>query len=62
MKIQLEKEVKWESGKSVTKYWVLVDDKHVGLAYNEEEALDMYEKTKANYVKPSRETIREEEL
>jgi hypothetical protein len=62
MKIQLEKEVKWELGKSVTKYWILVDGKNVDLAYDEEKALELYENVKANYVGSRKEVIREDEI
>ena len=62
MKIQLEKETKWELGKSVTKYWILVDGKNVDLAYDEEKALELYENVKANYVGSRKEVIREDEI
>ena len=62
MKFQLEKETKWECGKSVTKYWILVDGKHVDLASDEEKALELYENVKANYVGSSKELIKEEEI
>ena len=62
MKFQLEKETKWECGKSVTKYWILADGKHVDLAYDEEKALELYENVKANYVGSRKEVIKEEEI
>lgn len=62
MKIQLEKETKWELGKSVTKYWILVDGKHVDLATDEEKAVELYENVKANYVGSRKEVIREDEI
>ena len=62
MKFQLEKEVKWECGQSVTKYWILVDGKNVDLAYDEEKALELYENVKANYVASGKEILKEEEI
>ena len=62
MKIQLEKETKWECGQSTTKYWILVDGKHVDLAYDENKALELYENVKANYVGSRKEVIREDEI
>ena len=62
MKIQLEKEVKWELGKSVTIYWVKVDEKYVELTRDEEKALELYENVKANYVASGKEILKEEEI
>jgi len=62
MKIQLEKEVKWECGKSVTKYWVKVDDKYVELTHDEDQALALYENVKANYLVSRKEILKEEEI
>ena len=62
MKFQLEKETKWECGKSVTKYWVKVDEKYIDLTHDEEKALELYENVKANYVGSSKELVKEEEI
>ena len=62
MKFQLEKEVIWECGKSVTKYWVKVDDKYVELTHDEDRALELYENVKANYIGSSKQILKEEEI
>lgn len=62
MKIRLEKETAWKSGKSVTQYWIWADDRCVELAHSEEEALLKYENVKANYTGSSKEIIKEEEI
>ena len=62
MTIKLEKEVAWINEKSVTKWFVWVDSNCVEIAYNEEEALRKYDNVKANYVSPSREIIKAEEI
>ena len=62
MKFQLEKEICWENGKSVTKYWAKVNDCVVDVAYDEEKAHQMYENVKANYIAPGKEVIKEEEI
>lgn len=62
MKIKLEKEVKWKNEESVTMWYVWVNDNCVEVAYSEEEALRKYNNVKANYVMPSKEIVKEEEI
>jgi len=62
MKLKLEKEVCWENGKSVTKYWIYVDERVIDIAWTEEEAMEKYENVKANYIASSKQVIKEETL
>ena len=62
MKIRLDKETAWKNGKSITEYWIWVDDKCVDMAHTEEEALQKYENVKANYTGSSKVILKEETI
>jgi uncharacterized protein YifE (UPF0438 family) len=60
LKITLEKEVLFLVGEVKTRYNILVNDRCVDICYDEAIALESYEKTKANYSAPTKQTIKEE--
>jgi len=64
MTIKIEKETTFDVRqiKTITKYFIWVDDKCIHCADNEEEAKNAVEQIKANYKTPSREFIYEETI
>jgi hypothetical protein len=60
LKLTLEKEESFLVGEVKTKYNILVNDRCVDVCYDEASALDSYEKAKANYSAPTKQTIKEE--
>jgi hypothetical protein len=62
MKLLLEKEVEWRNGQLATRYFIWADGRCIEVADSEEEANQKYENVKANYVSPSKQTIKEEEI
>jgi len=60
LKLTLEKEESFLVGEVKTKYNILVNDRCVDICYDEAIALESYEKTKANYSAPTKQTIKEE--
>ena len=64
MKIELQKESRWEVTVNDFKdyYWIKVDGIALDLAYDEKEAVIKYNAFKEKYVKKERETILSEDL
>ena len=64
MKIELQKESRWEVTVNDFKdyYWIKVDGIALDLAYDENEAVIKYNAFKEKYVKKERETILSEDL
>ena len=64
MKIELQKESRWEVTVNDFKdyYWIKVDGIALDLAYDEKEAVIKYNAFKEKYVKKERETLLSENL
>ena len=64
MKIELQKESRWEVTVNDFKdyYWIKVDGMPLDLAYDEQSALIKYNAFKEKYVKKERETLLSEDL
>ena len=64
MKIELQKESKWEVTVNDFKdyYWIKVDGMPLDLAYDEQSALIKYNAFKEKYVKKEKETLLSEEF
>lgn len=64
MKIELQKESRWEVTVNDFKdyYWIKVDGIALDLAYDEKEAVIKYNAFKEKYVKKERETLLSEDL
>ena len=64
MKIELQKESRWEVAVNDFKdyYWIKVDGIALDLAYDEKEAVIKYNAFKEKYVKKERETLLSEDL
>jgi hypothetical protein len=64
MKIELQKESKWEVTINDFKdyYWIKVDGMPLDLAYDEQSALIKYNAFKEKYVKKEKETLLSEEF
>ena len=64
MKIELQKESRWEVTVNDFKdyYWIKVDGIALDLAYDEQSALIKYNAFKEKYVKKERETLLSEDL
>lgn len=64
MTIKIEKDTRWNQHNQAvtTSYYVWVDGRIAALFSSEEEARELIEKIKSTYVKPTIETIHEEEL
>ncbi len=64
MRFKIEKETKWDVTKMdiVTKYFVWAGTQCLALVNTEEEALVMYDKIKASYIKGETVIIKEEDV
>ena len=64
MKFKIEKETRWDVSKMdiVTKYFVWAGSQCLALVNTEEEALVMYDKIKASYIKGETVVIKEEDI
>ena len=64
MKFKIEKETRWDVTKMdiVTKYFVWAGSQCLALVNTEEEALVMYDKIKASYIKGETVVIKEEDV
>lgn len=61
---KIEKDTRWNSNqlKSDVKYFVWADSECLGVAFSEEEALQLYEAAKKNYIRRGSEIIKEERV
>jgi hypothetical protein len=64
MKLELEKEIKWDITKqqSITNYWVKANGKYVDFSENYDTALVKYNNVKNNYIEQTKEILASEEL
>jgi hypothetical protein len=64
MKFKIEKETRWDTSKMdiVTKYFIWAGSQCLALVNTEEEAIVMYDKIKASYIKGETVIIKEEDV
>ena len=64
MKLELEKEIKWDIAKqqSITTYWVKANGKYIDLSQDYDTALAKYNNVKENYIEQVKETLLSDEL
>jgi len=64
MKFKIEKETKWDVNKMyiVTNYFVWAGSQCLALVNTEEDALEVYDKIKASYIKGETVVIKEEDV